>query len=190
MARRTVRPELGQGLLAGAAHRAFLNLRGGLVAERGHRLGQGLRVPVADLSAVQQRQRGRQLLGEGLRDVQAALRGDPGQPQRARDVLTHPAPAGAVHRVGRGDRIGGHPGQHLLLARGQPGRVPLQGHQQIDPPGVVQRGRVEQRQGRDQVRPGPGRGQFRGNRPGLLDRVQRTRRRRDRIEHTYDSTAG
>jgi hypothetical protein len=71
-----------------------------------------------------------------------------------------------------------------LLPGGQPGRVPLQGDEQIDPPGVVQRGRVEQRQGRDQVRPGPGRGQFRGDRCGLLDGVQPGGRRRG-LDRTY-----
>ena len=91
---------------------------------------------VADPAPVQRLPGLGQYSGEGLRDGQAALCGQPGQPQRAADLLTYPPILRVV--------LGGHHGQQLGLHAGQPGGLAFQGDQRVDPRAVRERGGVEQ----------------------------------------------
>ncbi len=138
--------ELGQRLPTRPGQYPCLHRRGDLSVEGVDRFGEGHRVQVADPAPVQRLPRLGQHSGQGFGDGQAALRGERGQPQRTPDLLTDPP---IRRRV-----IGGHDGQHLRLHPGQPGRLPFQGDQRVDPTAMRERGRVEQRQRRS-PRPGP-----------------------------------
>jgi len=140
--------ELADGLIAGATHYSLFDRRGRLGVEVGDRVGEFACVQVADLAALQHRQRPRQPVDECPRHLQAGGGRARREPQGRADLFLR-----VVDRFGAGP-IKGVPvqgGEYVLLRRLQPGDLTLEADEQVDAGGAVQPGRIDRGQRPDYV---------------------------------------
>jgi hypothetical protein len=130
------------------------------------------------------------------RVVDAALRGDRRQFQRAGDAFADPVPPVLVDDVaGVGDRPRGHRRDQPVLAGAEPGEVAFEADQRVDLAGVGQGVRVEHRQWHQRVGAGCHAGQEGCGRVRVDEGVDDARAGRcrrfvpvDDVEHTFEYT--
>jgi hypothetical protein len=132
--------ELPDGLLPGSGQHPLLYLAGGLGVEGYDGLGEPAGVQVGNLPALEQPQGGREPVDQRAGDREPIRRLPRREPQRGRDLFF-----GVVDRLLTGpiQRDPVQAGQDPLLGRGQPGEVPFQRDEQVDPPGRVEPARVD-----------------------------------------------